>query len=62
MSPKLDSLSFGMVISNRIMEPLPYTKEFFLHKGGLGFILKEDLVVKYFWYFYMCSNYEANIF
>ena len=35
-SPKLDSLSFVITISNRIMAPLPYAKWFFF--------IKEDLI------------------
>lgn len=42
VSPKLDSLFFGMVISNGIVAPLLSTKLVFLHEGGLGRFLKEE--------------------
>ena len=42
-SPKLNSLAFGITISDGITCMLPSTKEVSIHKGGLEFFSKEDL-------------------
>ena len=57
-SPKLDMLSFGMVISDGIATPLSFTKKFCLQEGGHGCFLEGRLG---FFLRFLCFIIETNI-